>query len=140
MKRTLVAAIERTFLDSNILVYSAIEDPRAEIAVRCLASPFEISVQILNEYVNVAFRKLGFNWDEITFSLERFTFAAREIHGITIDRQREGVRIARRYQLGIHDATIVATALTSGCTLLLSEDMHDGLVIDGRLTIRNPFA
>jgi predicted nucleic acid-binding protein len=35
---------------------------------------------------------------------------------------------------------IVATALLAGCTTLWSEDMHDGLVVDGQLHIRNPFS
>jgi predicted nucleic acid-binding protein len=34
---------------------------------------------------------------------------------------------------------IVAAAQLAGCTTLYSEDVHDGLVIDG-LTIRNPYA
>jgi predicted nucleic acid-binding protein len=38
-----------------------------------------------------------------------------------------------------YDALIVASALEAGCTTLLSEDIQDGRVIDGRLTIRNPF-
>jgi len=44
----------------------------------------------------------------------------------------------RRQQM-IYDALIVASALEAGCTTLVSEDMQDGRVIDGRLTIRNPF-
>ena len=32
---------------------------------------------------------------------------------------------------------IAAAALDSGCDTLWSEDMHDGLVIDGRLTVVN---
>lgn len=36
------------------------------------------------------------------------------------------------------DAVIIAVARRAGATLLLSEDMHDGLVIEG-LTIVNPF-
>jgi predicted nucleic acid-binding protein len=29
--------------------------------------------------------------------------------------------------------------LDSGCSVLLSEDMHHGLNVEGRLEIRNPF-
>ncbi len=38
-----------------------------------------------------------------------------------------------------HDALIVASALEAGCTILLSEDMEDNLVIGERLTLRDPF-
>lgn len=37
----------------------------------------------------------------------------------------------------IWDSQIVACALLSGCTVLESEDMQDGLVIDGIMTIPN---
>ena len=38
-----------------------------------------------------------------------------------------------------YDALIVAAALLAGCRTLHSEDMQHGQVVDGRLTIRNPF-
>ena len=41
--------------------------------------------------------------------------------------------------LNIYDAFIVASAVISECDTLYSEDMQDGMVIEGRLTIRNPF-
>jgi predicted nucleic acid-binding protein len=48
-------------------------------------------------------------------------------------------RLARRYTLSHWDALIVAAALTARCDLLYSEDLQDGLVVDGRLTVVNPF-
>ena len=50
------------------------------------------------------------------------------------------MRLAERYQFRIYDAMIVAAALAAGCDTLWSEDMQDGLMIDDRLAIRNPFA
>lgn len=58
---------------------------------------------------------------------------------LTIETHDRGVELVRRYRLSVYDAMIVAASVLSGCTTLLSEDMHDGLVIDG-LTIRNPYA
>ncbi len=34
---------------------------------------------------------------------------------------------------------MMAAAIDADCDILFSEDMHDGLIIDKRLTIRNPF-
>ena len=48
--------------------------------------------------------------------------------------------IAERDGLNVYDALIVASALEARCHMVLSEDMQNGRVIDGRLTIRNPFA
>lgn len=39
----------------------------------------------------------------------------------------------------MYDAMIVGAALVAGCERILSEDMQDGLVIEGVLTVRNPF-
>jgi predicted nucleic acid-binding protein len=50
------------------------------------------------------------------------------------------LEIAQRDRLGFYDALIVAAALQAGCSTLLTEDMQHGRVIDGRLTIQNPFA
>lgn len=41
--------------------------------------------------------------------------------------------------LSTHDALIVAAALASDCDVLLSEDMQHGMMVDGRLTIVDPF-
>jgi predicted nucleic acid-binding protein len=41
--------------------------------------------------------------------------------------------------VGLRDACIVAAAVAAGCQILYSEDMNDGQVLEGRLTIRNPF-
>ena len=50
-----------------------------------------------------------------------------------------GLKIAERYGLSVYDAMIVASALLAGCKTVLSEDMQDGQVLEGRLRIRNPF-
>lgn len=47
-------------------------------------------------------------------------------------------RLRTRYQFSYWDSLIVALALEAGCLILYSEDMQDGLIVDGTLTIRNP--
>lgn len=46
---------------------------------------------------------------------------------------------SRAFELQFFDALIAAVAARAGATMLLSEDMQDGLEIDG-LRIINPFA
>jgi predicted nucleic acid-binding protein len=48
--------------------------------------------------------------------------------------------LRRIYSRAYFDSLILAAALESGCDSLASEDMQNGLVIESRLTIRNPFA
>ena len=56
-----------------------------------------------------------------------------------LDLHLLGVELAERYNLSLYDGMIVAAALTADCDILYSEDMHAGLIIDGRLTVVNPF-
>jgi predicted nucleic acid-binding protein len=47
--------------------------------------------------------------------------------------------LAERHDLSTWDAMIAAAALHANCDTLWSEDMQDGLSLDGRLRIVNPF-
>ena len=49
-----------------------------------------------------------------------------------------GLRSGNGGYLSIHDSTLLAVALDTGCDEFLSEDVPRGLVIDERLTVRNP--
>jgi predicted nucleic acid-binding protein len=46
--------------------------------------------------------------------------------------------LSELHNLQYFDALIIAVATRAGATMLLSEDMHDGLVVDG-LRVVNPF-
>lgn len=129
-----------SFADTNILIYLASGDARkAARAERVLAAGCTISVQVLNEFTHVARRKMAFTWDEVRDFLATVRAVAK-VTPLTIETHDEGVRIADRYRLSVYDGMIVAAALRARCQTLWSEDMQDGLVVDGRLTIRNPFA
>jgi len=54
-------------------------------------------------------------------------------------RSRTGLALAERYGLSIYDAMIASSALHADCDTLWSKDMQDGIVLDGRLRIVNPF-
>ena len=71
-----------------------------------------------------------------------FLSALRElltVHPVTVDTHELGLALAERHQLGIYDALIAASALLAECDRLWSEDMQDGMAIDKRLRIVNPF-
>lgn len=58
---------------------------------------------------------------------------------LTVVLHEAAMAIAERTGYGFYDAMIVAAALQAECATLFSEDLQNGRVIDGRLTIRNPF-
>ena len=127
------------FLDTNVLIYLLSDDAaKAERAEGLLREGGVISVQVLNELANVARRKLNLGWDECSAFLDGLR-ALLEVVPLDVAVHEQGLRIARRHGLSVYDGMIAGAALAAGCTTLWSEDMHDGLVIDGALTIRTPF-
>jgi predicted nucleic acid-binding protein len=127
------------FFDTTILIYAvAQDDPRAATAERLLSEGGRIGVQVLNEFVAVARRKLEMSWDEIAEALGAIRALCASPSPLTADTHSSAVRIARRYGFHIYDALMVAAALETGCTTLYSEDLQHGQKI-GTLTIRNPF-
>lgn len=127
------------FFDSNVLLYLASNDvAKANRAEASLADGGTISVQVLNEMSNVAIRKHGMTWSQVSTLLEPVRALCR-IEPLAESTYDLGAQLAMRYQFSAYDAMIVATALLAGADTLYSEDMHDGLLVEGRLRIRNPF-
>ena len=131
---------DKAFFDTNVFVYAIIQDdPRSDHAEELIAEGGTVSVQVLNEFAAVARRKSKMPWDEVRFAIENIKALCPDPLPITLDTQGEAIAIAERYGYKIYDALIVASALEAKCTTLYTEDLQDGQVIDGRLTIRNPF-
>ena len=84
-------------------------------------------------------RKFRYDWDRVATFLGGFE-QLLQVVPLTIATHRQGLGIAQRYRLALYDSMIVAAALIADCEILYSEDMHDGLIIGGRLRIENPFA
>jgi predicted nucleic acid-binding protein len=126
------------FFDSNVLLYSATEDElKAARAEALMELGGVISVQVLNEIANVLRRKQT-GWMEMVDYLGRLRIAL-DVKAFTLREHVTGLAVMERYKLATYDAMLVASALLAGCDVFWSEDMHDGLVVEGALTIRNPF-
>ncbi len=129
----------KPFFDTNILLYTLAEaDPRADVARFLLSAGGSISVQILNEFVATARRRLKMSWPEIRQALSQFRVLCQEPLPVDVALQETALRIAERYQYQIYDSLVIAAALKARSTTLYSEDLRDGQRIEG-LTIRNPF-
>jgi predicted nucleic acid-binding protein len=115
-------------------------DERTAKAEALVANGGIISVQVLNELASVSRRKLGMSWEEIGDALAAIGVLCPSPMPLTIDTHDAAVRIAEKYGFQFYDALIAAAALEADCTTLYSEDFQDGYVIEGRLTVRNPFA
>lgn len=130
--------MSKPFIDSNIVLYLLSGDAaKADRAEAILQAGGLVSVQVLNEVASVCLRKLKMPWQEVD-ALLLAVKAACEVLPLTVASHEKAVEVAKRFQLSIYDANIVACALLSGAPVLLSEDMHSGMLIDG-LVIQNPF-
>ena len=130
--------MSRPFIDSNVILYLFSSDERkADKAEAVIEAGGLVSVQVLNEVTSVCRRKLKMPWLEIDALLQAVK-ACCDVLPLTLASHEKAVEITKRYELSFYDANIVACAVISGANVLLSEDMHAGLVVDG-LRIQNPF-
>jgi predicted nucleic acid-binding protein len=130
----------KAFFDTNVLLYAvAQDDPRSTQAEALFASGGILSVQVLNEFVSVARRKILMSWNDVTEALDAFQVLCPSPLPITIEVHEAALKIAEKHGYNIYDAMVVSAALEAGCATLYSEDLHYGQTIDGQLTIRNPF-
>jgi len=127
------------FLDSNVLVYAFTDDLRAPTAQALLERGCRISVQGLNEFTNVARRKLGKSWAEIRSHIAAIRTVCPLILPISVATHEAAVQLAERYGFAMFDALVVASALEAQSATLWSEDMQDGMMVEGRLRIADPF-
>ena len=128
-----------SFFDSNVPLYLSDGTSRkADRAEDLLSHGGVISVQVLNEIANVGLCKFGMTMAQ----LEQFLAGIRAaLHTVPVSAEihETALWVRERYRFAFYDCAIIGAALQTDCDTLWSEDMHDGLVIDGRLTIRNPF-
>lgn len=126
------------FIDSNIILYLLSGDPvKADLAESILEKGGIISVQVLNEVTSICSRKLKMSWEEIDTVLLAVKTAC-DVVPLTVESHEKAVELSTRYQLSFYDAHICASAILAGATVTLSEDMQNGMEIDG-MTISNPF-
>lgn len=133
---------ERSFIDTNILIYAEATDEPAKqrAALACLKQLFEtatgvLSTQVLQEYCNIAIKKLRLPAQHVREQLD--LLEQFEVVQVTPAIIRAGLDLQQARSLSFFDAIVVATAHTAGCTVLLSEDFNTGEVMDG-LRIVNP--
>ena len=127
------------FFDSNVVIYAHSQsEAKSETAREFLASGGVVSVQVLNETANTLRRKFGLTWPHIGRIIDSVVETCPDPRPLTMATNRAAVRISERYGFSFYDGLIVAAATEARCTVLYTEDLQHGQVIDG-LRIENPF-
>ena len=131
------------FIDSNILIYAVDEAQpdkyeRAcnivEAAIR--GNGFGISVQVLNDFVSVLYRKFKKSDDEVR---ELLSIAGRiKTVPVMPEWTQLAIDIKAQYGLQFYDSLLLAAAQVNKCQEFWSEDLNDGQIYCGAKAV-NPF-
>jgi predicted nucleic acid-binding protein len=134
------------FWDSNLWVYlflpsTDIDDlnKKSKLLKLLESEPdITVSVQVLNEVANVLMKKYKFDENKVEEILS-FIEESSDIVPLTKSISVDALRLKKSFGFSWYDSLIVSAALSNSCEILFSEDMQNGLIIHGKLTILNPF-
>jgi len=130
------------FVDADVLVYSRdSRDPGKQARANAWLDHLwsrqsgRMSVQVISESY-YALKRLGGSPEELWARLARyFAWAPLPVDEALLQKARG---IEARYRLSWWDSMIVAAAQMQNCSVLLTEDLHDGAAF-GTLIVRSPF-
>ncbi|MDR2210265.1 MAG: PIN domain-containing protein [Spirochaetaceae bacterium] len=97
-----------------------------------------VSTQVLNELCNIFTKKYPVPVDEIQRLLASIRDNCEHIT-VTEDFVTRALDYHQKFSLSYFDALMVVAALKASSKYLVTEDIQDGLLIDGTLTIPNIF-
>ena len=134
---------DKIFIDTNILIYAYTEKEieKQNTAIKVLYSNRKnivISTQVVNEFSSALIRKYKVKPDILSPRVKEFftLFNVALIYYSTIEKAFD---LIQKYNFSYYDSLIVSSALENECSILYSEDMHHGLVVENKLKIINPF-
>ena len=133
------------FCDSNIWLYAMLTYQSQVKALACQQlihnnqHNIALSSQVVIEVVANLLRKGNFSEVQIIKFVED-VYQDHLVIDVSPKVMLEASQLRSKYSFSYFDSLIVSAALETGSTLLYSEDMHNGLIIEGQLTIVNPFA
>lgn len=133
----------RATLDSNILVYAELEPKQrkgiaAQRVIELAAANGVIANQALLEFVAVVRRRLPTSLPSAIAKVEAWS-QVFETAPTTSLVMTDALRLVQTHQFQVWDAVIWSAASASGATMFLSEDLQDGMTLDGMLVV-NPFS
>jgi predicted nucleic acid-binding protein len=132
---------DRIFVDTNVLVYFISDEKDKKLRSREImfsVADVYVSSQVISEFVSVCFSKKLLSADDISAVTNHFldVFKFAPVEESTI---RKALQIKRKTRYSFWDSLIIASSIENNCIVLYSEDMQKGHLIDGKLTIINPF-
>ncbi|MCL2188521.1 MAG: PIN domain-containing protein [Defluviitaleaceae bacterium] len=133
---------DKVFLDTNILIYLYSEDEpnKRDIAYNYVNNADCVtSVQAMNEASNVWGKKYRLHKNEIMKYLNEIEKICEDVILVRRKTINHALEIQNVYGYSFYDCLMLASAVEMGCTIILTEDMQNGQVINDTLIITNPF-
>ena len=133
----------KCFVDTNVFVYLFTKtDP--EKREKCYSIfknagkqvQFVVSTQVIKEFSSIMISK--FNMPPLKLKSTIDTITEFEVIETPVNLIKSAIDIRTLNQLSFWDSLIISAAKRANCTMLLSEDMNDGQVVEG-VKIQNPF-
>ena len=134
---------DRSFFDTNVLVYADDKATPAKqrraielVAEHRRAGTGVLSSQVLQEYFVTVTRKLHVEVTIVRRKVELLAEFDLVVPGL--DDILAAIDLHRLHGFSFWDALVLRAAKESACTILYSEDLQPGRVVDG-VQIVNPF-
>jgi len=143
---------DRVFVDTNVWIYALTESKarddkeKRKISLALLESivaqekDIYTSIQVINECHWNFVRKFRLSDATTVRIIKENVIAVSQIAVVTLNTYLLSNQLRQFYRLSFWDSLIVASAVENQCSVLYTEDMQNGQVIEGRLKIVNPFA
>ncbi len=133
----------KLFLDTNVLIYaySSKDLNKQKTAFRLIYEEREnivLSTQVINEFSSVLIKKYKVNPIVLYPKIQNF-FVLFDVVLIDYSTIKKAFELLQKYNFSYYDSLIVSSALENDCKILYSEDMQDGLLVENKLKIKNPF-
>ncbi len=133
----------RVAIDTNVLIYAEGFDDQskqraAQRAIRAFAGNTIVPVQVLGEFFRVMTRKVRVPPSDAAELCLELSLTHSPL-GTSPAAFEAACELAKMHSIPIWDAVIIAVAAEAGCSMLLSEDGHEGFSWAGVLVV-NPFA
>ncbi|WP_045219883.1 PIN domain-containing protein [Desulfonatronum thioautotrophicum] len=129
------------FIDTNVLIYgfSSDEPIKSHIANKLIFDGDGIiSLQVVNEFSNICLRKFRKDPSTVIEAVNEVYSKIRVVN-FSVSTQIKALELCQCVNVSFYDALILATALQNKCSIVYSEDMQHGQIIEHTLTITNPF-
>jgi predicted nucleic acid-binding protein len=131
------------FIDTNVWLYAFIQsqdqNKSAKAQVLIQQSDIIISSQVVNEVCVNLIKKAHLDERSIRKLINAFYNNWCNVLDVDKNTLLKASKLREEFQFSFWDSLIVSSAILGGAETLYTEDMSDGLLIEGSLTITNPF-